>query len=408
MSPAWQSAQARRGARVRPAAAIRAAALAAALAAGIASAQEAPPRWLAEGPTVEGDAFSLEVPLHRVGTKLHVEVELGGVARRFVLDTGSPSMIDRTLAEELGLEVVDRRKGRDAHGVVVESEIVQADLILGGVRFRKVPLFAADLAGTPAARCLIGDGVLGSEILPLCAWQIDLPDGALRCRTDPSGLDHVAPEHRQTLHDFGYPHAPILDVRFAAEARSKAMLDTGAPALFVLSPPDFEGARRAGGVAGTRPGYGSPGASLGGQAPPARQTRAALKRLAIGTLDLGGVDAAVRASPPSLIGASILERFVVTLDPRSGSAWFDPYGEGPLDRPSFGFTLAFDGAVSIGTVWEGSPAARAGLKAGTRLTGIGGAPAELSCAGIRRALDAMSGETIRLTWDDGAATLSRE
>jgi hypothetical protein len=35
------------------------------------------------------------------GTKLFVTVEIGGKPRRFVVDTGSPSMISSTLVKEL-------------------------------------------------------------------------------------------------------------------------------------------------------------------------------------------------------------------------------------------------------------------------------------------------------------------
>jgi hypothetical protein len=374
----------------------------------VASAQQQPARWITEGPQVDAASISLELPVERLATKLYVEVEIGGTPRRFVFDTGSPSMISRALAAELGLAVVDRRQGRDSHGAVIESEIVQAELTLGGVTFRKVPMFATDFSASSAAQCLVGDGVLGSEILPLCAWQIDLPDSVIRCNTDVDALDHVGKAPRERLHDFGYPHAPILEIRIGKDAHSKAMFDTGSPDYFTISPPDFEGTRRAGGVGGVVSGHGSLGGSLGGQAPEADHVRAELKSLSIGDLALGAVDSVVRESPPSLIGASLLEHFVITLDTRSESAWFDSYREGPHNRPSFGFTLALDGDISVGLVWEDSPAAAAGLSTGTRLTAINGVPTDPSCAGIHRALEAMSGSTIELAWEGGSAALARK
>ena len=373
-----------------------------------AAAQEGPPQWIAEGPYVDARSFSIELPLEVLATKLYVEVTIGGKPRRFVFDTGSPSMMNAALAAELGLKAVDRRAGKDAHGVVVESDIVQTDMTLGGVTFRKVPMFAADLSASGTAQCLIGDGVLGSEILPLCAWQIDLPQSVLRCSSDLNKLHHVKSATRQRLYDFGYPHAPILDVRFADEAVSKAMFDTGSPEYLSISPPDFEGARRAGGVGRTIAGYGSPGGSLGGQAPHGKQLQGELKTLSIGGVALGRVGATLRESPPSLIGASLLEHFIVTLDARSESAYFDPYREGPFARQSFGFTLAFDDGIAVALVWEDSPAAKAGLRAGLHLTSINGGATTSSCDGIQKALKAMSGETVQLEWEGGAATLTRE
>ncbi|MEM7243940.1 MAG: aspartyl protease family protein [Acidobacteriota bacterium] len=374
---------------------------------GTIAAQQGPPKWTTEGPSVGAKEFSLSLPLETLATKLHVEIELGGKPRRFVFDTGSPSMISKALVAELGLKVIDKASGRDSHGAVIESGIVQADLNIGGVTFRKVPMFAADLSSSEAVRCLVCDGVLGSELLPLRAWQVDLPDSKLRCNTNVRKLDHVKGAKKQRLHDFGYPHAPFLDVRFAKNATSTVMFDTGMPGIFSISPPDFEGAKRAGGVAGILSGHGSLGSSLGGQAPVRDQQRAELRSLSIGNLELGRIVASVRESPPSLVGAALLEQFVVTFDSRSGKAYFDPIHDGPRARSSFGFGLGFEGPITVSLVWEDSEAAKSGLAAGQTIDSINGEPTELSCDGIRKALLAMDGDTIELGIDGRMVRLER-
>lgn len=364
------------------------------------------PAWIAEGPYVDEASVSLDLPLEILANKLFVDVEVGGTLRRFVFDTGSPSMMSAALAAELGLETIDRRQGRDAHGAVIETEIVQSDLALGGTTFHKVPIFVAEFPQT--AQCLF-DGVLGSEVLPLCAWQIDLPDAKLRCRSNLAELEHVGPENKQPLHSFGYPHAPILDVRFADKARSKALFDTGTPGYLAISPADFEGARRNGGVGQTVKGTGSIGGSLGGLAPDKDQLLVQLEALAVGTLRLGSVGAPLRESSPSLVGASVLDHFVVTLDSKGATAYFDQYREGPFVRPTYGFALSFEEDVAVSLVWNDSPADAAGLAVGQRVTALNGQPTSTSCDGIRSAMRAMSdGDTIDLEWEGGARTLTRE
>ena len=375
------------------------------LAPPFAAAQEKP-KWMQEGPRVEEAAFSFELPMETLAHLLFVEIELGGKPRRFLFDTGSPSMMSTRLARELELEVIDRRQGRDSHGTIIQTGVVQADLPLGGTTVHEVPIFVTEFP--EAAQCLF-EGVLGSEVLPLCAWQIDRPDSVLRCSSDVAGLDHVDDAGRQALHDFGYPHAPMLDVGFAEDATSKALFDTGSPEYVAISPPDLAGARRHGGVGGDNAGHGSLGASLGGAAPRKDQLRVRLETLSIGDAGLGRVDAVLRESPPSLIGASILEHFVVTLDARSASAWLDRYRDGPFARPSYGFGLAFDDGISVSLVWDDSPAAAANLQVGQRLTSINGQPATATCDGVRGAMRAMTtGDSIDLQWDGGQATLVRE
>ncbi len=366
-----------------------------------------PPEWITDGPYVEESSISIELPIQTLATKLFVEIEVGGAPRRFVFDTGSPSMMSAELATELGLEAIDQVQGRDSHGAIVSSDIVQADLTLGGTTFRKVPVFVADFSSSNVAQCLM-DGVLGSEVLPLCAWQIDLSQSVLRCESELDRLD-LEDAKQQRLYDFGYPHAPILDVRYTDKARSKAMFDTGSPQYFAISPPDFGAVKASGGIERSVEGFGSAGESLGGKAPDDEQIRSRLKTLTIGNIELRGVDAPTREFAPSLIGAAILEHFIVTLNQSNESVYFRRYNDRPMLRRSFGFSPSFGKEVTVGLVWEDSPAAKAGMHAGQRLLSINGEGVGSSCAGIEKVIETLhAADTIDVRWDDGEATLTRQ
>lgn len=371
-------------------------------------AQKRVPQWISDGPFIEERLASFEVPLKFFASKLYVEIEIGGKLRRFVVDTGSPSMVDTALAKDLELDVVGTSKGKDAHGVVVKSDVVQTTIKLGGVSFHKVPMFLATFSASEAAKFLIGDGVLGSEVLALGAWQIDVKNSVLRFNTEVSRLPFIKNSKQSRLYDFGYPHAPIFDVQFAKKARSKAMFDTGSPTYFAISPDDFEGAKRGGGIGRILSGYGSSGSSLGGQAPNSDQLQAELKTLFLGEIALGRVGAIRRESSPSLIGAKLLEHFVVTFDSKSGVAYFTKYNDGPLADSSFGFSLAFNEGISVALVWDKSAAAMAGLCPGMALTSINGKETELSNEGIQSAISALQGNDIHLEWIGGSATLTQK
>ncbi len=378
-----------------------------ALAVAGAAAHAQAPAWVSEGPAVDVEPVSVDLPIETLASKLYVRVGVGGKERRFVVDTGSPSMISAGLAEELGLEIIDTIRGTDAHGVTIENGVAQLDIDLAGTRVRRVPVVVADFSRAPAAACLVGDGVLGSEMLPLCAWQYDLAEGVLRCRSNVDALEHTDHAARQPLYDFGYPHIPYLDIRLARDAVSKAMFDTGSPHVVAISPPDLGGAQRGGAVTGVTHGRGSPGTSLGGPAPVQDLRRADLESFSVGETTLGPVQAVVREAPPTLIGAPLLEHFVVTLDARNHAAYLDRLGDGPVTRPGFGFALAFDGGITVSQVWSGTAAFDAGLRPGTVVTAINRQLTEPTCDGIRRALDAMSAEEVRLAWDGGESTFTR-
>lgn len=379
------------------------------LSGSVAMAANERPQWIEEGPYVDDDVIAFEVPVRMVGNQVLVEVEIGGAPRRFLFDTGSPSMMSAELAAELELEAVDRRQSRDSHGAVVETEIMQTDIAIAGTTFRKVPVFVAEFP--QPVQCFF-DGVLGSEVLPLCAWQIDLSEHVLRCRTDVESMQHIANASRLKLYDYGYPHAPFIDVRFSDRARSKALFDSGSPEYMSLSPPDLEGAERNGGVGKRLSGQGSLGSSIGGPAPAQEQLMVELISLSIGTapddVELGRVFAPLRESPPSLVGASILQYFVVTLDTKNEAAYFDPFRPGPFDRGWYGFSLSFDEVVSVSMVWSESPASEAGLQVGQQVHSINGAPGGTSCTGVREAMQAIwEGDSIDIGWQGGSATLRR-
>ncbi|UCZ56377.1 aspartyl protease family protein [Desulfurispirillum indicum] len=371
-------------------------------------ANQAPPSWISEGPYLEDSPASFEVPIEVWATKLYVEIEIGNKPRRFVIDTGSPSMIDSALVEELGLKVVDTNKGRDAHGVVVETKIVQANIQIGDTSFLNVPMMAANFSASVATKAFVGDGVLGSELLSLGAWQLDLKDSVLRFNTKLQSLPHIKESKKLKMYQFGYPYTPIFDVIFARNARSKAMLDTGSPTFFSISSPDLSGTKKANGIGKTLYGYGSAGRSLGGQSPDTELLQVELINLAIDKIKLGRVVAVSRDLSPSLIGAKILERYIVTLDSRSESAYFREYADGLFAESSFGFSLAFNNNISIGAVWENSPAKAAGLQSGAELISINGAEVELTKDGLLRAAKAMEGQEIELVWKGGAAKLTRK
>ena len=186
------------------------------------------------------------------------------------------------------------------------------------------------------------------------------------------------------------------------------MFDTGSPTFSALSPADLAGAKQARAIGKTRTGVGSGGRSLGGQAPSQTQLQVELKKLSVGQLEFGRVAAIRRDGAPSLLGARLLERFMVTFDAGAGDAYFLKYEDGLFAQADFGFSPAFGDEITVAMVWDDSSAAQAGLKPGLHLTAINGVPTEASSDGIQRVIEAMEGTTIALEWEGGSAQLKRD
>lgn len=356
---------------------------ASALAGDVASAENPA---LAEGPelaavlarpvAVEHPAPTTVIPFERHRHMLVIEAQANGVAREFVFDTGSPSMIARELADELGLRPVGSNTGRDANGAQVTMDFALLDrLEIGGVVFRQVPVLIFDFADIELGPCVFDGGVIGSEILPGSAWRIDaqageMTIGAPGAMPPADGAAVVAP-----LHPAGYPHPPISDYRIGAFS-DRLLFDTGSGEAVVLydkvaADPAVRGAI----VPGSHVrGHGSHGVSAGGMGAPAPLERFTLDDFALGGRAIGPVRATTRVVPPSLIGTGLLDSYIVTLDYPGQKLVLEPRTDPAPARDEAGYSLAIaGGVVQITQVFEGSPAARAGLHTGDRIVAIDGA-----------------------------------
>lgn len=334
------------------------------------------------------------VPLDIRHAKLYLTASVNGESREFIFDTGSPTVLSQSLADALGLEPVGQNTGRDANGTPITMDVAVIDrLEMGGVTFTHVPVLIHDFSALPTGACLIDGGVIGSEILPGSAWRIDPEAGRLEIADSADALAPAETTLEAPLYDFGYPHAPVVDYALG-EISDKALFDTGSEEEVVLfdrvadAPPAR--ARRVRGSVVT--GAGSEGESAGGRGAVRELARFTLEDFRIGTATPGPLRATTRAAPPSLVGAGLLERFVVTLDYPGAAFRLSHREETAPPRVEPGFSLAFTGeGVEVVQLFEGSPAADAGLRLGDRVTAIDGHTLhDGSCESVRWLVDRYS------------------
>lgn len=382
-----------------------------------AAAQDASPAEIFAAPIgIERPAPVTRVPLdYRMG-KLFVEAAANGETREFIFDTGSPSIIDRDFADALGLETVGRNTGVDANGNPVTMEIAVLDTLrLGDTIFRRVPVLVFDFSSLPTGRCLIDGGVLGSEILPGSAWRIDAGRGELGVAESADRLGESEPDLRAALHDFGYPHAPVVDYAIG-DIDDRALFDTGSAEEVTLFARVAESdAVRARIVPGSLlQGAGYEGESAGGRGETGPLARFTLEDFRIGGQEFGRVRSSVRGVPPSLVGAGLLDTYTVTLDYPGEGFLLERRGAPAPDRPEMGYSVAFTGEhAEIVQLFANSPAAAAGLRLGDRVVAIDGRSLEVSgaadrCAAVRWLVEDFEpalGAEIQVEREDGPASI---
>ena len=372
------------------------------------------PDWTRITPSIEATGFVERLPIEVRQTKLFLELEIGGHPRSVVFDTGSPSLLSKPLATELGLETIATIRTVDANGTRVDSEVAVLDkLRLGSLSVRNLPVIVADLSNAPIASCLF-DAVLGSNILQVCNWQIDVARRTLTCADRLEDLPFIDESASVPLREFGYPYSPILDIEFHNGMTSTAMFDTGSPEYVALTRRELEDLERTGAIERSAMirGFGSAGESLGGMGRDQEAFLLSLSRLWIGELELVDVVARTQQETPTLIGASLLEHYLVTLAYPHKRAFFYKNSEAPLRRTGFGFGPDFDAQmVTASFVWDESPAYRAGIRPDDRLMRIGDSDLtaitqQNRCPVIHDVLESLDGDaTLRVDFQhEGAAT----
>ncbi|WP_270374259.1 aspartyl protease family protein [Marinicauda sp. Alg238-R41] len=325
---------------------------------------------------IERESGPTRIPLDWRMQKLFIEASVDG--RRsgtFLFDTGSPTILSRRFADTLELEVLGQNTGVDANGNAVTMDVARVEtLALGDTVFHGVPVLVFDFGSLEMGTCFMRDGVIGSEILPGSAWRIDVEQGELTLAEDGEALGTRETAVSAPLHDFGYPHMPIVDYALG-DVTDRALFDTGSAEEVALFRPVAEsGPVRALMVDGSRmTGQGSEGVSAGGRGEVQALSRFDLTGFEIGGTRLGEVTATTRSVPPSLIGAGMLNRYHVVLDYPGGEFRLEPREAPEAPRAHAGFAVGYEeGAGRVLQLFTPSPAQAAGLQLHDRVIEING------------------------------------
>lgn len=355
----------------------------------------------ASGPKRTELKASETVPLETRGGKLVVRVNINGKGPfPLLLDTGAGATVfNADLAKELGLKKTgDTEIGDPSNPTAIKAERFAVDrLEIGGAAFEGFDAVAWDRAalysGKDAPR-----GVLGFPLFADCLMAIDIPGAKLtlsRGHLQSSGKGII--DYRQS-----HGGIPEIDVDVAGTT-VPTHIDTGATSGITVNSKMAE--------------------ELPLKDKPVVVARARTVNSDVevkaATLDGSVVIAGYGISEPEVafntivqggnLGMEFLGDYILRFDQhaklvqfeRSGSASAKPKRTAHGGRPRLGVMLAktnMNGVLemTVDQVIEGTPAAKAGLKAGDRLMAIGGKKiASMSDDDFRDALGA--GETIELT-----------
>lgn len=344
------------------------------------------------------------VPFTVPDNHIHVPVTIDGRTYDFLFDTGGAASIMPGIESTLHLPVVGEGQMFGGGSDFVPVKIVQAQTVtLGGAVLQK-PRFTV-LGGAIAASAKDFDGIIGREFFADYAIAIDYSAKTL---TFTPVAQFVAPPGATAV-PLSLRMAVMPNIRASVDGHEGSFdIDTGAAAGLTLTQafaaqlplhdarPVFLGIGAGGDVMGSVTRAGS--LRIGGAEIDKPVTQIAAATGVFSNAGLAGN-----------IGPDILKRFTLTLDFPAKTAYFVPHADvnaaQPFNRAGLFIKRSPQSTFVAATVWDGSPAASAGIQKGDEIVSVDGMdPSEVRKQQI---FTRPAGTAVSIAFKHGAKVLTR-
>jgi predicted aspartyl protease len=336
----------------------------------------------------------------------------------FVLDTGAGafSAIDQSVADSLGMRSQLIAKGGGAGEDVIDINRVDSVVVsCDGLSFEPRLLMAIPLHRMDPHWGKRKDGLVGGDLLSTLVTRIDYERGTVTFHNAAS-YEYSGPGERIPMQVYGnhiFVSADVFLYEREEPVEALLMLDTGVRITTFNNP--FS---RVNGLAAQSPAtvQGVTGFGLGGVS---RGIVGRVRGIGIGSIFIENpvVDfstdergALADTSFSGIIGADILSRFTVVFDYARERMFLEKnssFGE-PSEFEMSGIRFVMEGkrfdVLKVFSVFEGSPAAEAGIEPGDIVTTIDGRAASSFTREALRVYMEREGAEVKLTVSRGAAT----
>ena len=294
--------------------------------------------------------YMIELPVEIVRDKWIVKVEVGGIMRRFLVDTGAPLCVTKSLVDELNLEIKKKIPVRDVNG---------ASDSLGIINFPSLFLDKAELKDVPAVvlndnvftECFQLDGFIGSNALRNSVIQFDHKKSMIRITNNAQNLSIQNSNPVAIVMD--NQSGPYLTVSLSRKAKDRLLFDSGSDDFYSISTSKLKQFKRVKGfeVIMTSTGAGSIG--LYGAATSNETHRVLIPQLNFLGTSFSNVLTETSTSR-SRIGAAMLKYGVLTLDYKNKQSYFDPF-QVPVEfaESHWEITMSYeDNKLVVGKIWS--------------------------------------------------------
>jgi predicted aspartyl protease len=179
-----------------------------------------------------------EVNFEIVMQKIIIPVNINNKEYKFLLDTGAPNLISRTVYNELQTEVKKNISVLDANNKKQEMSLVSVSSIkINSLNFENTVALLSDINNHPILKCYKIDGFIGSNLLQNSIIKISLKDKKIIITDNITKLNTQAKPTKLKL--VNQQKSPFIKLDFLGKNSSKgtefALLDTGMDGFYDIS-----------------------------------------------------------------------------------------------------------------------------------------------------------------------------
>ncbi|SCY07464.1 Aspartyl protease [Nonlabens sp. Hel1_33_55] len=130
-------------------------------------------KYLKEGETAE-ENYKVTLPFEIRNGYIIVQANIKNKDYNFILDTGTPSLVSKKLAEKLNLKIIDSVKASDVFNQKQANKYTKIEKVkIGTLDFVDTVALINDFNSIPMWSSLNIDGFIGANLMQHAIWDID-------------------------------------------------------------------------------------------------------------------------------------------------------------------------------------------------------------------------------------------
>ncbi len=145
-------------------------------------------KYFKEGKT-EQENYKITFPFDMEKGWIIVPVEIKNKTYKFLLDTGTPTLVSKELAESLNMKAINSVNASDVYNQSQKNKYTRIETIkIGTIDFVGTAALINDFNATPIWSSLDIDGFIGSNLMQHAIWDIDFNQKQITITDDESKL----------------------------------------------------------------------------------------------------------------------------------------------------------------------------------------------------------------------------